>query len=99
MYTPVLYILLEFPIDSKAEFWVCFRIHKVIHESGSVCINKPHSAQKYRLSQVATWDVAVHGRVQMLHLIMKQTSQAVATMIISLSTDLNLIFPNLVLWL
>jgi len=35
----------------------------------------------------------------MFHLNMKQTSEVVATTLVSLSTNLNLIFPNFVLWL
>lgn len=29
IYTPVLYILLVFPVDFKAEFWFCFHIQKL----------------------------------------------------------------------
>lgn len=54
IYIPVLYILLEFPIDSKAEFWIYFHIQKLIHESGPVYMNKTHSVQKFHLSWVAT---------------------------------------------
>lgn len=44
-------------------------------------------------------EATAHGRVKMFHLSMMQTSQVVTTMLISLSTNLNLVFPNFVLWL
>lgn len=54
IYTSVLYILLEFPIDFKAEFWFYFHIQKLIHESELEYVNKVHSIHKFHLSWVVT---------------------------------------------